>query len=117
MAQISIFDHSTTFDFVPAGMTVFSANDLGNTMYVVLEGELEIFVNDRLVETAGPGSIIGEVALIEPDHVRSATVIAKMDCKLVAVDEKRFQFLVQQTPFFALEVMQIMADRLKRWSA
>ena len=33
-----------------------------------------------------------------------------------AVDERRFKFLVQQTPYFALEVMQIMADRLRRWA-
>jgi CRP-like cAMP-binding protein len=34
---------------------------------------------------------------------RSATVTATTDCEFVAVDEKRFQFLVQQTPFFATQ--------------
>jgi CRP/FNR family cyclic AMP-dependent transcriptional regulator len=116
MPQINIFDHATTFEPYKAGEEIFSANDVGNTMYVVLEGELDILINDKVVETASVGSIIGELALIEPDHRRSATVVAKTDCKLVSVDEKRFKFLVQQTPFFALEVMQVMADRLRRWS-
>ena len=116
MAQVNIFDHSTTFDSFTAGQTIFSNSDIGKNMYVVLDGEVEIFVKEKLVETAGPGSIIGELALIEPDHVRSATAVAKTDCKLEPVDEKRFRFLVHETPYFALQVMQVMADRLRRWS-
>jgi CRP-like cAMP-binding protein len=45
---------------------------------------------------------------------RSATAVAKTDCKLVAVDERRFKFLVQQTPHFSLQLMRIIADRLRR---
>jgi CRP-like cAMP-binding protein len=33
--------------------------------------------------------------------------------RLVAIDERRFNFLVQQTPFFALQVMRIMSERLR----
>ena len=40
-------------------------------------------------------------------------VVATSDCEFVAVDEKRFQFLVQQTPFFATQVMRVMAERLR----
>ena len=116
MPSINLFDHTQTYESYAAGQTVFTAQDTGTTMYVVLEGELDILIRDKVVETAGVGSIIGELALVEPDHFRSATVVAKTDCKLAAVDERRFTFLVQQTPYFALEVMQIMADRLRRWS-
>ena len=41
-------------------------------------------------------------------------MIAVTDCEFVAVDEKRFQFLVQQTPFFATQVMRMMAERLRK---
>jgi CRP/FNR family transcriptional regulator, cyclic AMP receptor protein len=116
MPQVNIFDHTTDFEPFSAGQKIFAANDIGKNMYVVLDGEVDILLRDKVVETAGPGSLIGELALIEPDHVRSATAIAKTNCKLVPVDEKRFQFLIQQTPFFALQVMQVMADRLRRWS-
>jgi CRP/FNR family cyclic AMP-dependent transcriptional regulator len=40
-------------------------------------------------------------------------VTAATDCQFVPIDAKRFQFLVQQTPHFALQVMKIMADRLR----
>jgi CRP-like cAMP-binding protein len=44
---------------------------------------------------------------------RSATVVATTDCEFVAVDEKRFHYLVQQTPFFATQVMRVLAERLR----
>jgi CRP-like cAMP-binding protein len=82
-------------------------------MYVILEGEVELRIGGRVVETLGPGEPFGEMALI--DHApRIATATAKSDCRLVAVPEKRFLFLVQQTPYFALHVMRVMAERLRK---
>lgn len=68
-----------------------------------------------MLEVLGPGQIVGEMALV--DHSpRSATAVARTSCKVVVVPEKRFLFLVQQTPFFALQVMRVMAERLRRAS-
>ena len=47
-------------------------------------------------------------------HGRSATAVAKTDCKLAPINQNRFKFLVQQTPHFALHLMQGMAERLRR---
>ena len=81
-------------------------------MFVLKSGEADVLVNGRIVETLEHGSIVGEVGLVSPGP-RSATVVARTDCEFVAVDEKRFQFLVQQTPFFATQVMRVMAERLR----
>jgi CRP/FNR family transcriptional regulator, cyclic AMP receptor protein len=43
-----------------------------------------------------------------------ADAIAVSDCSVVPVDDNRFRFLVQQTPFFSLQIMRVMADRLRR---
>jgi CRP-like cAMP-binding protein len=96
-----------------AGQFVFKAGEPGQTMYVVTEGEVEILDDSILLEVAGPGSIFGELALID-DEPRSATVVAKTACRLVAVDRRRFQYMVQETPFFALAVMKVIADRLRQ---
>lgn len=95
-----------------AGQSVFRAGDQGEAMYVVIDGEVEILDGATLLETSGPGSIVGELALID-DEPRSATAIAKTDCRLVAVDRRRFQYMVQETPLFALAVMKVLADRLR----
>jgi CRP-like cAMP-binding protein len=99
-----------------AGQTVFPAGAAGSTMFVVVDGEVEIRVSDTQVEIGRPGAIIGEMALID-DNPRSATVIAKTDCRLLEIDRRRFDFLVSETPYFARAVMRVMADRLRKANA
>lgn len=70
-------------------------------------------VGGQVVETVEKGGLFGEMALIEKEN-RVATAVAKTDCRVVAVDETRFLFLVQQTPNFALHVMRVLSDRLRR---
>lgn len=82
-------------------------------MYVLVEGEVDVHVGANVVDSLRPGAIFGEMALID-DAPRSASVLAKTDCKLVEVDRKRFEYLVSETPFFALAVMRVMADRLRK---
>jgi len=112
-ASINFFRHSTDFETFSAGQIVFKAGDPGDCMYSVIEGEIEILVNDQVVDTTGPGSVVGEMALLETAP-RSATVRAKTDCKLVPINQKRFLFMVQETPNFALQMLRIMSDRLRK---
>ncbi len=82
-------------------------------MLVVLAGSIELVVRGRMVETVEAGGILGEVALVE-NRPRIATAFVKADAKIVRIDERRFLFLVQQNPFFSLQVMGVIAERLRR---
>ena len=82
-------------------------------MYILMSGTAEIIVHDRVMETAEAGTILGEMAIID-DSTRSATVIAKTDCKFLPIERERFIFLVQQKPEFALHVMKVLTHRLRR---
>ena len=53
------------------------------------------------------------MALID-DSPRSATAVALTDVTLAPIKENQFLFLVQNTPFFALSVMRVLARRLRR---
>uniref|UniRef100_UPI0031B5C112 Crp/Fnr family transcriptional regulator n=1 Tax=Dechloromonas hortensis TaxID=337779 RepID=UPI0031B5C112 len=97
---------------IQAGQALFREGDEGNQMYVLETGTAEVIVQNHVVEMLEHGSIVGEMGLVSPGP-HSASVIAKTDCEFVAVDEKRFQFLVQQTPYFAIQVMRLMAERLR----
>ena len=99
-----------------AGQQIFAEGQLGDTMFIVKEGEVDVVVHGKVVETLGPGGILGEMALIDRKP-RSATAVAKTDCQLVPINEQRFQFLVQQTPYFAIEVMRVLANRLRHMDA
>jgi CRP-like cAMP-binding protein len=111
--SINLFRSSTDFLTFTPGQIVFKAGDPGDVMYSVIEGEVEIVINDQVVDTTGPGGIIGEMAIVDSSP-RSATVRAKTDCKLVPINLKRFEFLVQEAPGFAVKVMRIMAERIRR---
>jgi CRP/FNR family transcriptional regulator, cyclic AMP receptor protein len=99
-----------------AGEAIFSAFDMGWEMYVLLEGQVELTIDGKVLEMLGPGEPFGEMALID-QAPRTATAIAKTACKLVVIPEKRFLFMVQQTPTFALQIMKVMADRLRKMNA
>lgn len=116
MTTIKYFRNATDAQTFRPGQVIFSEGDPGNMMYAILEGEVDIVVADQVVNTIPAGSIVGEMALI--DHsARSATAVARTACKLVPIDERRFLFMVQQTPNFSLDVMRILATRLREMDA
>jgi len=99
-----------------AGEVLFRIGDQARSMYVVLSGTLRIGDGNVIYEDIDAGSIVGEMALI--DHgPRSATVTATSDATLAEIDEKRFVFLVERTPHFALNVMRMMSERLRHQNA
>jgi CRP/FNR family transcriptional regulator, cyclic AMP receptor protein len=113
VTSIEIFRKETNVRRFVAGEVVIRQEDDPDVMYGIVEGELEVRVGDRIIDRVGPGGIVGEMALI--DHgPRSATVVAITDCSLVPIDQRRFLFLVQQTPFFALNVMKVLAERMRK---
>lgn len=99
-----------------AGETIFTEGSSGHTMYVVLDGCVDIRLHNETLEVAGPGEFFGEMAMIDSSP-RSATAIAKYDCTLAAIDEKQFFRLLEQTPLFVLSVMKVLVDRLRRTNA
>jgi CRP/FNR family transcriptional regulator, cyclic AMP receptor protein len=95
-----------------AGEVIFRQGDPASEMYVVESGEVEIRLDGRLIDTLGSKTIFGEMALVD-SAPRSATAKALTDVTLVPVSEKQFLFLVAQTPHFALNVMRVLAGRLR----
>ena len=116
MDIIKLFQNSRDVDPYAAGETIFEAGDAARNLFVVIEGEVEISLNGKVLNQLGPGSLVGEMGLIG-NHHRTATATARTDCRLAAVDERRFLFLVQETPFFAMHVMRVLADRIQQKEA
>jgi CRP-like cAMP-binding protein len=109
---IELFRHDKTFQTIAAGQPVFLAGDAGRVMFVLIEGQADVLVGGEVVESAGHGSILGEMALVD-FAPRSATVIARTECRLLPIDIERFNALIQETPAFARHVMKVMADRIR----
>lgn len=95
-----------------AGDVIFNQGDAATELFVIQSGKVEIRLGNRLLETVPERGIFGEMALIDTAP-RSAKVVAATDVKLVPVNEKQFLFLVGHTPYFALNVMRVLARRLR----
>lgn len=105
-------DSKNTESYTP-GDEIFKEGDLGEYMYVVLEGEVLIIAGGQVVDELSVGDLFGEMALIDRSP-RSAAATAKTDCRVARVDQADFMFLIQHTPFFSIHVMSIMAERLRK---
>ena len=116
MNPAELFRHDSGTLDLGAGDFLFREGENGDKMYVLLDGTAEIIVGDLVVEAAGSGALLGEMALID-NSPRTANVVAKTPCRLAQVDRRRFHFLVQQTPHFATHVMKTLADRLRHMNA
>jgi CRP/FNR family transcriptional regulator, cyclic AMP receptor protein len=109
---LGLFGDDAASESLSAGQVLFNKGDAADRFYVVKSGELQILDGNRVFETVGPGGLVGEMALV--DHsLRSATVRAVAASEVIPLDEKRFLFMVQQTPFFAVRVMRVMSARLR----
>jgi CRP/FNR family transcriptional regulator, cyclic AMP receptor protein len=111
---VSIFQKTPNPLSFSAGDVIFEIGQTGNVMYGVIEGTVDLVVNGKVVETIQAGDVFGEGALVHPSKVRASTAIAKTDCTLACLDERRFLFAIQTTPMFAVEIMRSFSERLRR---
>jgi CRP/FNR family cyclic AMP-dependent transcriptional regulator len=95
-----------------AGRTIMREGHLGVALYVVLQGQVTIHLGSTLVEKAGPGSVIGEMGLIDRTP-RFATAIAETQCTLLAVSRLDFLRLVRKNPRFGATVLGTVSERAR----
>ncbi|MAS34527.1 MAG: cyclic nucleotide-binding protein [Anaerolineaceae bacterium] len=112
MVSVEHFSNSENTLAFPANSVVFRQGEPGETMYAVQSGQIQIEHDGKTIALLGPGSIFGEMALIDGSP-RSATAIAVTNSELVQVDKYHFQFLVHEAPTFATRVMQTLSERLR----
>jgi len=112
MNLLDIFKDSEDLVDYPAGEVVFSEGLEGKIMYVVIEGEVEISLHDKVLARAGPGEIVGEMALIN-SKIRSATVTTVTDSVLAVIDQSSFESMLRHVPEFTMHIMNVLTERLE----
>ncbi len=113
------FESAGKMKSVAAGQTVFAENERANPlllqrdrMYFLLDGLVELSVNQKHVGTVSRGEIFGEMTLIT-GMPRTATAKAKEGCRLIEMDKGQLQSALQAAPEFGLLLMSIMITRLR----
>lgn len=109
-----LFRHEPYFLTVKEGDYLFKEGDPSRElMYVLIAGRADVLLGKKVVEEAAAGSIIGEMGIVAPQETRTASVLSKTDCEYAEIDHKRFNYLVTEAPHFALEIMRVLANRLR----
>jgi CRP/FNR family cyclic AMP-dependent transcriptional regulator len=85
-------------------------------MFAIKRGSVAIMVDANTVDTLSEEEIFGEMALLE-HATRTATVVTLEETELVEIDEAQFYIFVRQNPHFALQLLQLLSERLRRADA
>ena len=117
---LEFFRATGTVELKPAGKPIFTENEKaggffakGPRMYLLLDGEVGLMIKSKFFGVVKAGEIFGELAVIA-GLARSATAMAKTDCKVLSLDEKQFHAALQKTPDFALMMMSSMGQRMRQ---
>ena len=100
----------------PAGKVIIQEDQPGVFMYVVLEGAVQIAVQNNVVGTITRGGLFGEMALITREE-RVASAIAVTDCELLAISRNVFLDLVCANPRFAVSLLSAVGNRARFMAA
>ena len=93
------------------GAVLVEQGRVGQECYVILEGQAGVYVGGEHITTSGPGSMVGEMALLE-HKPRNATVVADTPMKLIVLDTHAFKQLLEEMPKVNDRVMETLAARL-----
>ena len=99
-----------------AGSVVFNKGDPGSCMYIVQSGLIEMLIGEKVIEICGPNEAIGFMSMVD-SAPRSSTARVKEACELSLIDQRKFRFMVDEVPNFALYIMGVLARRIRGMSA
>jgi len=95
------------------GERIFLEDDVGDCMYVVRAGKVDVITFGNVLERVEPGGIFGEMALID-DGPRSAAALAAEETEVAVIDKETFHALLREEPAFALAIMRLLTERIRR---
>ncbi|MBZ0298407.1 MAG: DUF1003 domain-containing protein [Anaerolineae bacterium] len=115
--ELSILAEEVELEAHPAGAMIFVHNDVGEAMYIVQSGSVDVFVKDRTgsevrVLQVEAGQVFGELSLL--DHrPRSASARALSDVTLLVIRREALVNLCTLHPLIPLRMLEILAARLR----
>src|SRR3954464_12630862 len=99
---------------VPAGHVLTDQGQMGREAFVIVDGSATVKRNGKKVATLGPGSVVGELSLL--DHgPRTATVTADSDTTVLVIDQRPFLGVLDDVPALARNLLATLAGRIREF--
>ena len=96
-----------------SGATIVKQGVIGDSFYVVLQGQAKVVVNGRTLNELLPGDHFGEISLLDGD-VRTASVVSQTDMTLLEIMQKEFLAMLAQDPEITVELIVGVARIVRR---
>ncbi|HEX7771258.1 MAG TPA: DUF1003 domain-containing protein [Pyrinomonadaceae bacterium] len=132
LVNIRMFDHLTEDDRanlanvidelkIAEGKTLFEAGDPGDSLFIVVKGEIELFIKDMVgqkivLHSAQPGDMFGELAMLDSGP-RTATALALSDTEVLVLDRDDLMLLFQRKPEAALHMLASLSGLTRKADA
>ncbi len=94
------------------GTVIFEENDKGDSMYIIHQGEIEIYKSKTMLAILKEKEVFGELSLIDAE-TRSASARAHTDCYLFKIDQDPFFELLDSRPEIAKGFLKMLCKRLR----
>jgi CRP-like cAMP-binding protein len=98
---------------VKAGEVIFEKGAAGDSLYVIVHGQVRVYDGDRVITVLGEHDIFGELALLDPEP-RVASVAAVSDTRLFRLDREGFAELMAGNIEIVRGVLHVLCERLRR---
>ncbi len=98
---------------VRAGRQLISEGQVGTEAYVIVSGRATATLAGAEVGTLGAGDAVGEMALLDPESPRSATVTADTEMELLVLEPRAFRKLLAEHPQVTIQIALSLAQRLR----
>jgi len=96
----------------PEGRQLIREGVRGREFFVLLDGAVEVTQEGHRINQLGAGDFFGEIALVLPSSVRTATVTASTPVEALVVTGPDFRSLLQRSSKIELKVLKAAAERL-----
>ena len=92
--------------------TFIHEGELGDCMYIIVNGEVRVHSGDRTILTLGSGKSVGELAVLDPEP-RSASVTALTEAQLFRIHKDAFKEVMSDRPEIAIGVIRSLCQRVR----
>lgn len=96
----------------PAGQVLMRQGNSGAEVFVVATGRVAIERNGASIGERGPGTVLGEIALLS-EGPRTATVTTTEPCRLLVLGHREFHSLMNEQPALRLQILEGLASRIR----
>ena len=98
--------------FKKAGDVVLKEGEESTDAYIILEGEIDVIKNNKVIATLQENALFGEIGLVD-QRPRTATCVAKTRCTLGTVTREHFATLLKNRPKAVIPILKLVAERMR----